>query len=259
MGREVHGPSGNDARAVGFRARDTSATVFTDGPSEADRKVTRVAPVCSNCGASDFVWANELKTGGIGGGSLSLRSRGELSLGTRICRSCGHADLFLKDPSVLRMPHTWKPGEFTPITPKPAVAATHHAGHAGGAAAPPPAPAPAPAAAPASAPAPKPAPAPPSPSWLPTAAPSHHVAPGSPSVAHSTSASSSPPATPSPPAPSSPPETPAPAPPPPTAPAPPPPEMLPPPPPPPEMSAGASESSKKAARRRGAKGKSGGS
>jgi len=80
--------------------------------------VTRVAPVCSNCGGMDFVWANDLKTGSLGGGSLSLRSRGELSLGTRICRACGHADLFLKDPSILRMPHTWRPGEFTPIVPR---------------------------------------------------------------------------------------------------------------------------------------------
>ncbi len=60
-----------------------------------------VPPVCSNCGANDFVWANELKTGSIGGGTLSLRSRGELSMGTRICKSCGHADLFLKDPAIL--------------------------------------------------------------------------------------------------------------------------------------------------------------
>jgi hypothetical protein len=79
-----------------------------------------VAPVCSNCGASDFVWANELKTGSMGGGALSLRSRGELPMGTRICRSCGHADLFLRDPSILRMPHTWKPGEFVPIAPREA-------------------------------------------------------------------------------------------------------------------------------------------
>ena len=92
--------------------------------------MNRLAPTCSNCGASDFVWANDLKTGGIGGGSLSLRSRGELSLGTRICRSCGHADLFLKDPSILRQPHTWKPGEFTPITSKPANGPAPHSGPA---------------------------------------------------------------------------------------------------------------------------------
>ncbi|HEY1198321.1 MAG TPA: hypothetical protein VGG32_06305, partial [Thermoplasmata archaeon] len=91
--------------------------------------MTSLAPVCSNCGASDFVWANDLKTGGLGGGSLSLRARGELSLGTRICRACGHADLFMKDPSILRMPHTWRPGEFTPITPRPASPPTHHAAH----------------------------------------------------------------------------------------------------------------------------------
>ncbi len=78
-----------------------------------------MAPVCSNCGANDFVWANELKTGSLGSGTLSLRARGELALGTRICRSCGHADLFLKDPSVLKAPHTWKPGEFVPIHPRP--------------------------------------------------------------------------------------------------------------------------------------------
>ena len=89
-----------------------------------------VPPVCSNCGASDFVWANDLKTGGgLGGGTLSLRARGELAMGTRICKSCGHADLFLKDPSILRMPHTWKPGEFVPIPAAPSPSA-HHGHHA---------------------------------------------------------------------------------------------------------------------------------
>ncbi|MGA7649366.1 MAG: hypothetical protein WBW40_01480, partial [Thermoplasmata archaeon] len=114
--------------------------------------MTPLAPVCSNCGATDFVWANDLKTGGLGGGSLSLRARGELSLGTRVCRACGHADLFLKDPSILRMPHTWKPGEFTPITPRPSNAPSHHAGHPASTAAP--------AAPPATVPAPTPAPKP---------------------------------------------------------------------------------------------------
>jgi len=89
-------------------------------------RVFIVAPVCSNCGASDFVWVNELKTGSLGGGSLSIRARGELALGTRICRSCGHADLFLRDPAILRMPHTWRPGEFVPI---PATAAPSHGHH----------------------------------------------------------------------------------------------------------------------------------
>jgi hypothetical protein len=76
-----------------------------------------VAPVCSNCNGSDFVWANELKTG-MTGASLSLRSRGEVPLGTRICRTCGHADLFLRDISILHQPHNWRPGEFVPIVPK---------------------------------------------------------------------------------------------------------------------------------------------
>jgi hypothetical protein len=80
-----------------------------------------VPPTCSNCGASDFVWANELKTGMTGGGTLSLRSRGEVPLGTRICRTCGHADLFLRDLAILHQPHTWRPGEFVPIVPKAAV------------------------------------------------------------------------------------------------------------------------------------------
>ncbi len=77
-------------------------------------------PVCSNCGANDFVWVNDLKTGTIGRGTLSIRSGGELSLGTRICRGCGHADLFMKDPTILKAPHTWRPGEFVPIPPRPA-------------------------------------------------------------------------------------------------------------------------------------------
>jgi len=141
-------------------------------PPAPDPRVTPLAPVCSNCGASDFVWANDLKTGGLGGGSLSLRSRGELSLGTRICRACGHADLFLKDPSILRMPHTWKPGEFTPITPRPAA---HHAAAAPYVTAPPPAPvapaAPPPPPAPPSEPPPPPplaSPPPPPPEALPS-------------------------------------------------------------------------------------------
>ncbi|MCI4362384.1 MAG: hypothetical protein L3J77_04235 [Thermoplasmata archaeon] len=117
-----------------------------------------VAPTCSNCGASDFVWANELKTGSVGGGTLSLRSRGEIPLGTRICRVCGHADLFLRDLAILHQPHTWRPGEFVPITPKPVApkptAPTHPHAHA---APPPPPPPPAPAP-----PAPNPLEAPPS-------------------------------------------------------------------------------------------------
>ena len=78
---------------------------------------SRVA-VCSNCGGSDFVWAENVKTGGLGRGGLSLRSGGELAIGTRVCRGCGHADLFVKDPTVLRQPHTWRPGEFVPIPPR---------------------------------------------------------------------------------------------------------------------------------------------
>jgi hypothetical protein len=79
-----------------------------------------VPPTCSNCGAGDFVWANELKTGNLSGGTLSLRSRGEIPLGTRICRTCGHADLFLRDLAILHQPHTWRQGEFIPIVSKPA-------------------------------------------------------------------------------------------------------------------------------------------
>ena len=116
-----------------------------------------MAPVCTNCGAGDFVWVNDLKTGSLGGGTLSIRSRGELALGTRVCRACGHADLFLKDPSVLRMPHTWKPGEFVPIPSRPASAGDAH-GHHAPAAAPPSAPVAAPPA-PASPPPPPPEPA----------------------------------------------------------------------------------------------------
>ncbi|MCI4342270.1 MAG: hypothetical protein L3K11_07870, partial [Thermoplasmata archaeon] len=102
-----------------------------------------MAPVCTNCGATDFVWAGELKTGGrLSAGQLSLRQGGELPLGTRICRMCGHADLFLRDTRILQAPHEWKPGEFVPIRPNPS----------------PPAPA---------APTPPSAPAPPSPSSAP--------------------------------------------------------------------------------------------
>ena len=211
MGREVHGASGNGARAVGFRAREMSATVFMDGPPEADRKVTRVAPVCSNCGASDFVWANELKTGGIGGGSLSLRSRGELALGTRICPVLRSRRPLPEGP--FRPPHAahLETGGVRPHHSEAAAAPAHHSDHSLTASPPAPAPAPAPAATPS-----RPAAASASPSWLPSAAPSHHVALGSPSVTHAAPTASLPPASPPPPAPPS-------APPAPSAPAPPPP------------------------------------
>jgi len=97
-----------------------------------------VAPVCSNCNGTDFVWANELKTG-ITGASLSLRARGEVPLGTRICRTCGHADLFLRDISILHQPHNWRPGEFVPIVAKPSTKPSH-ASHAGASPPPPPPP-----------------------------------------------------------------------------------------------------------------------
>lgn len=115
-----------------------------------------MAPICSNCNGTDFVWANELKTGMTGGGALSIRARGDLPLGTRICRSCGHADLFLRDISILHQPHLWRPGEFIPIVAKSsAKPVTHHAPEAT------PAPAPVAAAPPPEAPAPPPPPPPP--------------------------------------------------------------------------------------------------
>jgi len=92
-----------------------------NGPRWLLERGSRV-PVCSNCGGSDFVWADTLKTGTIGRGALSLRAGGELALGTRVCRGCGHADLFVKDPTILRQPHTWRPGEFVPIPPRPGTA-----------------------------------------------------------------------------------------------------------------------------------------
>ncbi|HTP55210.1 MAG TPA: hypothetical protein VML53_00900 [Thermoplasmata archaeon] len=126
-----------------------------------------LAPLCSNCGGSDFVWVNELRTGTIGGGSLSIRSRGELSLGTRICRNCGHADLFLKDPTILKMPHTWRPGEFVPIVSRPAAGAP---GAPGSSAAHPPVHAVAP---------PNPPPPPPPPPMAPSAPPAAPTSPTS--------------------------------------------------------------------------------
>ena len=124
-----------------------------------------MAPVCTNCNGTDFVWANDLKTGAMGAG-LSLRSRGEVPLGARICRTCGHAELFLRDLSILHQPHTWRPGEFVPIVTKPAAKAPEHHHHAEPA--PPPAPAPnAPAAPPPPPPPPAPAAPPPEPESAP--------------------------------------------------------------------------------------------
>jgi hypothetical protein len=137
-----------------------------------------VAPTCTNCGASDFVWANELKTGGMtGSGTLSLRPRGEVPLGTRICRACGHAELFLRDLTLLHQPHTWRPGEFIPIVPKskPATPTHHEHAHAAVPAEVPPPPPPAPEP---PAPAPEPVAAPPPPPPAPeTAAPSEPAEP----------------------------------------------------------------------------------
>lgn len=84
-------------------------------------------PVCTNCGSGEFVWTDDIYTGTLAGGSISLRPRGQLSLGARVCRSCGMANFFLIDVSILRNPQAWAPGEFTvirsradPPTPKPA-------------------------------------------------------------------------------------------------------------------------------------------
>jgi hypothetical protein len=87
-----------------------------------------MAPTCSNCGGTEFVWAGNLKTGGrLSQGPLSLRNSGELPLGTRLCRRCGHADLFLRDVQILQNPHHWKPGEFVPIaSPAPESHSTRH-------------------------------------------------------------------------------------------------------------------------------------
>ena len=135
-------------------------------------------PVCSNCGGNDFVWAENLKTGTIGRGTLSLRSGGELALGTRVCRGCGHADLFVKDPTVLRQPHTWRPGEFVPMPPRaPAAPARHEQPMRPPSPAPlPPAPEPTPSPA-APVPAPGPAAVPPPPPPAPTVPPPEPMAP----------------------------------------------------------------------------------
>ncbi|MCI4347914.1 MAG: hypothetical protein L3J97_04765 [Thermoplasmata archaeon] len=137
-----------------------------------------MAPTCSNCGASDFVWANELKTGLTGGGTLSLRPRGEIPVGTRICRACGHADLFLRELGILHQPNLWRPGEFIPIAPKPAPAAAHHTAHhtskPAAEAAPPPPPSPPPREV---APPPPPPPPPPEPPMEPSPPPAPEPTP----------------------------------------------------------------------------------
>ena len=142
-----------------------------------------MAPTCTNCNGTDFVWANELKTGMTGGGSLSLRARGEIPIGTRICRTCGHAELFLRDLSVLHQPHTWRQGEFIPIPSKPKTeAAPRHSTPAPAAPAPAvPASSPAPPLLPAPDPPPasppSPAPAPPSPPLDPAPVPVFELPP----------------------------------------------------------------------------------
>jgi len=104
----------NDGRAGRRRKENYNGASRPRLPPRAN-----VAPTCSNCGGNDFVWANDLKTGMTGGGTLSLRPRGEIPLGTRICRTCGKAELFLRDLTILHQPHAWRQGEFIPIPVKP--------------------------------------------------------------------------------------------------------------------------------------------
>lgn len=109
-----------------------------------------MAPTCSNCRGTEFVWAHSVKTG-HGTSGLSLRPGGEIPLGTRVCKSCGHADLFLHNLDILHQPHLWHPGEFVEIRspPKPAEPAPVAAAPAPSATSPQPAPpAPAPSAMP---------------------------------------------------------------------------------------------------------------
>ena len=123
-----------------------------------------MAPTCTNCGGNDFVWANELRTGKSGEGGIALRPRSESPIGARVCRTCGHADLFLRDLSLVHQTHLWRPGEFVPI-PRPQNP-THPHHHSAPAPPPPPppvaepAPAPEPAAPPAPAPVASPEPEP---------------------------------------------------------------------------------------------------
>ena len=156
----MRSPPEHATRALRAPRWDARPAASLNGPRWFLERGSRV-PVCSNCGGSDFVWADTLKTGTIGRGALSLRAGGELSLGTRVCRGCGHADLFVKDPTILRQPHTWRPGEFVPIPPRPGTAPRPTS---------PPAPAPVPA-----------SPPPPLTSPVPRAAPV--VAPAPPTVA----------------------------------------------------------------------------
>ena len=74
-------------------------------------------PKCTNCGGSDFVWANEVRAGSK---SISIRPRGEIMLGARICRACGSAEFFLHDTKILHEPVNWLEGEFVSIRPSPA-------------------------------------------------------------------------------------------------------------------------------------------
>jgi Domain of unknown function (DUF4352) len=71
-----------------------------------------VPPTCDNCGRGDFLWANEVRSGS---GALSLRPSGEISLGARICRFCGRAELFLHNTAILHRPQEWQANEFVPI------------------------------------------------------------------------------------------------------------------------------------------------
>lgn len=140
--------------------------ILAGGPHGPTRTARELPPKCSNCGGVEFVWANEIKTGHASGG-LSLRPQGEVPIGTRICKNCGHADLFLHNLDLLNKPHLWKPGEFFPISgmksvePTPALAPALA----------PAAPAPAPDVAPPAAPAPVDPPVAPTPEPVAAAAP----------------------------------------------------------------------------------------
>lgn len=79
---------------------------------------------CPKCRSPDVVWVNDLKTyKGTSPGVLCLYAgtiRSDGLFRAKVCRACGFAELFLKDPKFLvEPPHPLPEGYVTPTEEEP--------------------------------------------------------------------------------------------------------------------------------------------
>jgi hypothetical protein len=76
-------------------------------------------PACPHCGGNDFVWTNAVRAGRFGRASVLLRSGRAVPLETRICRGCGHADLFVAEPGAVAPGDLWDEKPSTEVVSAP--------------------------------------------------------------------------------------------------------------------------------------------